>query len=458
MKKILLPLFAVGMCVAPAFAQDYGTTPETAVPFPTGMGWFVPDLSAVPSEVWFTYTPTANVMWGAAPGNNPTLGKQVWVYLCDGGQEAFQRDGSEGTDSYALLSGRKYLVKITPKETGSYCMFSTPFPPAWEGMYKYYPMPLPAYSGEARTVQPGETKWFLYEAPYASQITTNTTASFGMAPDMNIEKVEAIHIECPGGSSVGTGMMGPYVKAGMNVIGVTVSSTATEASQFQLSVNAMVTLNCANNFSRSVGLVLDTPTSYPDSYYTVDKYFTVPEDGDYTFINHGAKGTLLNVGDVKVVDGIDGLGNPKKIYECDWTNIKTATVGENDAMIALTGLTKGQIIAVQSDAFGVIGEGPANLPYLTVVKGNQSGIADVVAEDGNTLKATVVGGKLNVESVLLASGAEVAVYDMLARKVASAVAADGAASLEINLDVNPGVYVVVVYGKGNSESAKIAVK
>jgi len=244
----------------------------------------------------------------------------------------------------------------------------------------------------------------------------------------------------------------------MNVIGVTVSSTATEASQFQLSVNAMVTLNCANNFSRSVGLVLDTPTSYPDSYYTVDKYFTVPEDGDYTFINHGAKGTLLNVGDVKVVDGIDGLGNPKKIYECDWTNIKTATVGENDAMIALTGLTKGQIIAVQSDAFGVIGEGPANLPYLKVVKGNQSGIADVVAEDGNTLKATVVGGKLNVESVLLASGAEVAVYDMLARKVASAVAADGAASLEINLDVNPGVYVVVVYGKGNSESAKIAVK
>ena len=63
-----------------------------------------------------------------------------------------------------------------------------------------------------------------------------------------------------------------------------------------------------------------------------------------------------------------------------------------------------------------------------------------------------------MESVLLASGAEVAVYDMMARKVASATAANGASNLEMNLDVTPGVYIVVVYGKGNSESAKIAVK
>lgn len=98
----------------------------------------------------------------------------------------------------------------------------------------------------------------------------------------------------------------------------------------------------------------------------------------------------------------------------------------------------------------------SNLPYLKVTKG-QSGVSEIAANE-NALKVNVSNGKLQVESVLLASGAEVAVYDMLANKVASVNAAEGAASLEMALDVNPGVYVVVVYGKGNSESVKIAVK
>ena len=98
------------------------------------------------------------------------------------------------------------------------------------------------------------------------------------------------------------------------------------------------------------------------------------------------------------------------------------------------------------------------MPYLLVEKGGTTtGIADITA-DGSTLKATAAAGKLNVESVLLAQGAEVAVYDMMARKVASATSAEGADSIEMNLDVNAGVYIVVVYGKGNSESVKIAVK
>ncbi|WP_300504443.1 T9SS type A sorting domain-containing protein [uncultured Duncaniella sp.] len=446
MKRLLLPIITACVCVAPAFADEvYGTSPETAKPFPTG-GWFLPTLDGAPSEAWFTITsPKANpAQWGDCPGTD----KLIWIYLCDGGQEAMQPMGAEGSNTYALLPNQEYLIKITPKVAGFYGMSPfMEFPAKWEGLYKYYPKTVD-YNGAMHTLAPGETRWFLYNFDYPSQVTTN----YMMMPVMDIEKVEAIHNECPGGTNIGNGMMGPYVKAGQNIIGVTVSSAATADAVFTVGLNGMVTLSCNNNLLRGQSLVLDAANTYPDAYYTVDRFFTVPEDGTYTFINHGAKGTILNVGMVKLTDPANEYA-----YECDWSNIQSATVGNEDATVVVSGLKAGEKVLVQSDAFGVIGEAPSNLPYLKVVKGDQSGIADVTA-DGNTLKVNAANGKLNVESVLLASGAEVAVYDMMARKVASATAANGASNLEMNLDVTPGVYIVVVYGKGNSESAKIAVK
>lgn len=360
-----------------------------------------------------------------------------------------QVQGAEGSNSYVLFPNKEYLVKITPKTPGTFGMW-TPMGlnPNWAGLYPYFPKDLTETPGAINTQAPGETKWYLYNFNYPSQITTN----YMMMPVMDIEKVEAIHNECPGGTNIGSGMMGPYVKAGQNIVGVTVSASASKDASFTVGLNAMVTLNCGNNLLRGQSLVLDATNTYPDAYYTVDRFFTVPEDGTYTFINHGAKGTILNVGMVKLTDPTNEYA-----YECDWSNIQSATVGNDDATVVVSGLKAGEKVLVQSDAFGVIGEGASNLPYLKVVKGDQSGIADVTA-DGNTLKVNAANGVLNVESVLLASGAEVAVYDMMARKVASATAANGASNLEMNLDVTPGVYVVVVYGKGNSESAKIAVK
>ena len=102
-------------------------------------------------------------------------------------------------------------------------------------------------------------------------------------------------------------------------------------------------------------------------------------------------------------------------YECDWSDIQSATVGNDDATIVVSGLTAGEKVLVQSDAFGVIGEGSDNRPYLMVVKGGSTGISDIKA-DNSTLKVNAANGRLNVESVLLASGAEVAVYDIMARK------------------------------------------
>ena len=145
-------------------------------------------------------------------------------------------------------------------------------------------------------------------------------------------------------------------------------------------------------------------------------------------------------------------------YECDWSDIQSATVGNDDATIVVSGLTAGEKVLVQSDAFGVIGEGSDNLPYLMVSKAVRQASATLRPTTALIKVNAAPTDRLNVESVLLASGAEVAVYDIMARKVASAVAAEGAESLEMSLDVTSGVYVVVVYGKGSSESAKITVK
>ncbi len=456
MKKSLLYVVAVSLCAASSYAADYGTTPETAVPMPTG-GWEVKDLASAPTEAWFTFTSNqaTPAMWGdgASDWTNPTpLGQQVFVYLCNDGQEAFQM--SPGTDSYILFPGQEYLVKVTPKAVGLYCMNQpNPLPTdRFEGKQKYYPIVVaPSELGRARTVAPGTTTWYELTVPYPTQIAPKSVAS-PMTPASNIDKIEAIHIECPGGSDTGDLIVGPYVKAGKNVVGITASASATEDVSFILGYNAFGNFNCGNNLLRSQNLELDAKNTYPDAYYTVDRFFKVPEDGNYTFINHGAKGTILNVGMVKLTDPADAYK-----FECDWSNIKTATVGNEDAVVVMTDLKKDDIVAVQSDAFGVIGAGMDNLPYLMVKKGGSSNVSEIV-EEGNTLKVNASNGKLTVESVLLASGAEVAVYDMSANKVASTFAAEGDSSLEMSLDVTPGVYVVVVYGKGNSESVKIAVK
>lgn len=444
MKKLLL-FSALPLCMFNAMAQ--GTSPETATPIPAG-GWFVENLNNAPAEAWFTISNNTEfpVNWGDAPSANE---QQIFVYLCDGGQTAFQR--IEGSDSYILLPGKEYLVKITPKATGFFCFNAAlTLPASWAGKYKYYPIPLKnewSAWGSQQTIAPGETKWFYADAPYASQLTVQNNMMF--VP--SIEKVEVIHIECPGGTNTGSSIIPPYFKAGGNVIGVTVSSTATENASFNFGASAMTTLNCNNNLLRGQSLTLDVQNTYPDAYYTVDRFFKVPEDGTYTFINHGAKGTILNVGTVDV--------DPTNQYKgtCNWDNIKSATVGNNDAVVVVDNLKEGTTVLVQSDAFGIIGEGMENLPYLQVLKGNQAGI-DAVDNDDDTLKVAVSGNVLTVSSVLIAAGSEVAVYDMQARKVTSAVSTTGAETLSVSVNAPAGMYMVVVYGKGNSESAKIVIK
>lgn len=469
MKKVLLPILAI--CAAtPAFADEvYGTTPETAKPFPAYVpgslsnGWRVESLDNVPDEVYFTYkydgeTPA---QWGDIPGADANA-KMIWVYLCNDGKEALQR--AEGSNSYAFMPGQEYLIKITPKAVGTYGAYAPmAFPAAWEGVYKYYPKNISDAPYLTQFQKPGTTAWYLYDVPYANQldiqIDSRDASGAIVGNKSDITTVEAIHIECPGGTnystSIGSFTLLPYVKAGRNVIGVTVSENAPEAFGFHFTLNAISILNCGNKLAYDAGIKVDEEVSYPDAYYTVDRLFTVPEDGTYTFTNHGAAGTILNVGFVEYLPTDPNDPYAGKPFTCLTEGMKTATVGNGDAVVVFENLKKGDAMYVQSDAFGVIGAGDA--PYIKVTKGGTSGI-DNVTSDGNSLNVNVNGAKLSVESVLLASGAEVAVYDMTARKVASAVAAAGADRLEMNLNAAPGVYVVVVYGKGNSESGKIVIK
>ena len=452
MKKFLLPLFAMGMIALPAMADEavYGTSAETAKPFPVG-GWFLPTLDGAPAEAWFTITnnQAAPINWGSAPVADE---RQIFVYLCDGGSEAFQM--VKDSDSYALMPGQEYVVKITPKAAGNFCFGSGTndmvFPEAWKGKYKFYPIDKREEQNTAILTTPGTT-WYLYDFNYPSPLVIKPVVGSESLMD-KITEVEAIHIECPGGTNIGdVALAAPYVKAGKSVIGVTIAEDAVFENAPFISLDAFTALSCNNNLLRGQALQLDQKTGYPDAYYTVDKFFRVPEDGTYTFKNHGAKGTILNVGKVVLTD-------PNNEYksECDWTDIKTATVGEDDAAVVVD-LKADEIVVVQSDAFGIIGEGLANAPYLLVEKGNTSSVAGVAADE-QSIVASVAGGVLNVKSVLLAAGAKVAVYDMSARKVAEAATPAGASEFNMGLDVAPGAYAVVVYGQGNSETVKVVVK
>lgn len=444
MKKLLLTLAGCALASTVALADDvYGLTPETAKPFPAG-GWFVKSLDNAPAEAWFTLSlsNTTPVLWGDCPTASE---RQMWVYLGVGGKEAFQM--SEG-DSYVLLPGREYLLKITPKATGTFSMMpETPLPPAWEGQYFYYPKDITAAQNQTQNQAPGSTVWYLFNCAYPSQITTN----YVMMPVPEVETVEAIHIEAPGGTNVGSGIMGPYVKEGLNVVGITVSKTATADVSFTIGLNAMVTLSEKNNLLRGKSMELDAKNTYPDAYYTVDRYFKVPENGSYKFINHGAKGTDLIIGKVNLTDPT----NQYK-YECDWSDKKSATVGDDDASIIVDNLKKDDILIVRSDAYDVLGGGADNLPYLMVQKSGGSSVNEIAGTAG-ALKVRAANGAILIESALLAEGAEVSVYDMLGRKVAGTSAA-GDASIRLNADLGSGIYVVSVAGKNGSESEKVSIR
>lgn len=448
MKKfLLLSTLAVAMT---ANAADYGTSPETAVDLPAS-GWELTSMDNAPAEAWFKVkitTPTGGpamfpTMAVAAPGV-----RESWIYQCaDGTFEAPEM--SSGAGNYILESGKEYFMKIVPTKAGVYGTGILPLPESQKGR-EYYPIEIPANEMNLYQKQaPGTTVW--YKCDFAT--TSNVSAAYMGMPIMDIEKIVVKHQACPGGINEGSALMPAYNKAGTNVVGITVASTATADVQFLLSAGGPTTTNCAMNLSRAPKLVLDEQNTYPNAYWTVDRVFEAPEDGEYTFINHAAKGSELNIG--KAVKGDTDTSSWGFKLSCDFSEGETAIVGDKDAMIVKT-LAKGDLVAVQSDVFTKLEEGA---PYLKVVKGNATGGINNVGNDNNAVEIVALGGKsFSINNVLLAGGAKVVAYDMNARKVAETAVAAGTESQVITLDVPSGIYLIVVYGANRSASAKVVVE
>lgn len=448
MKKVLLlTAISIGLSSHAMADTPYGLTPEDAKPLPSMLMFLSEDEMA--DEMWFTYTmpATANGRPALFPSTSPNANDHVmFIYTCaDGSNEAPQM--TPGSNGYVLEPGKEYLVKLTNNLTIPFLgMFSGLELPASKEGEEYFPKT--AAMGLTNTQAPGTTVWYKLDVPYPSSVTTN----FMMMPVMDIEKVVTKHLACPGGVNEGNFIAPAYVKAGENLIGITTSASATADVDFQLGLNGMVTLNCSNNLARSQSLQLDVENGYPDAYYTVERFFEVPETDMYTFTNHGAPGTELNIGVVNKIDVPESSLGYK--YECDFSNADSDVVGDNDATVVKS-LTKGDLVAVQSDAFAKLGD---NTTYIKITRGDNSGIEGVVAESNQFSAIALGGGKVSVNSKLLAAGAEVALFDMSARKVASTTVAAGAETRVVNINVPAGIYMIVVYGNSHSETAKLVVK
>lgn len=469
MKKILLPLLAVCSCAVTVYAEelDYGTSMETAKPFPS-TGWTAPDGV---TEAWFIISnPESEVKM-----LNMSNSEELTVYF-KGGLKALT---GPLPGSFALLPNEEFYLQIKPYTSsevglpwyganyigtapgGSYLM-AIPSSRAVPGEHPYCPINRTnEWGGTSEIiVQPNSTVWMLTD--FVGQPTQLSVAknSWNAAATGDVTKVtvmEVYHIDGTGhyaADDCGT-FGGPYVKGGRNVVGITYGD-ASEPLQFMLNADPNI-FSCGYKFERALDtqkMTLDQAVYYVDGYYTADYVFTVPEDGDYTFINHGAAETVLTVGSTYY---------EKDEYDVDrlrgnFDQSKSAIVGDNDAKVVFNA-KKNDILFVRSDAFAHSGAtSMAERPYLKVVSGDQAGIADVVADAENTIKAVVNNGRLYIESSLLSDGADVAVYDMMGRKVVSVVSDGGASDISFDLNVNQGVYVVAVSGQGNVGTVKIAVK
>lgn len=462
-KALLLTALSLGISGS-AIADDvFGLTPEDAKPLPMMLMLMSADQAA--DEMWFTYTCPATQ--NGRPGMFPTAvledGRHMlYIYKCaDGTFEAPQR--TPGSDSYILEPGESYLVKVLrPTSYPFMPMLGMPheLPASMEGQ-EYFPKKMSETRVEVQG--PGTTVWYDTELPITTMIGAGVydVGEYGFTPHPDITSIVVKHQECPGGVNEGTPNFPAYNKAGRNIIGITVAENLTRPStvygedkiQFALTLNGAQTINCTNKLHQTTVLKessLNKELTYPDAYWTVDKVFEAPEDGNYTFINHGAPGTELNIGSIIVTP--DEYLPVTGAWACDFSNGETAVCGTDDAEIVKT-MAKGERVVVQSNAFQKLGA-PT---YLKIVKGGQTSIDDIEAADKG-LKVTVSGGAMTISSVLLAAGADVAVYDMNARKVAGVKVAAGAESQVVALDVPAGVYMVVVYGKNQSDTAKVIVK
>jgi len=459
MKKFYVSLAASLMLLVPTVAKAQGTSCDNAQPFPGMlMG------SMVNGTTWYTVTVNElSIFPGAVV---PTDQAELAIFEGCDGKEAI----SYGVNCYFLYPGIEYKMRITPKENvaGMLIMNGMPVSGAPEGMYCVKPIDLTGTGGIAVTQKLGRTLWYKKDFAYNGKL--NITKDGINFPSSYLTKVEVRNGDGSGvpniaeSTSLGTVTMppAPFVKAGVNLIAITFdedpTKTETEGS-FVLAQRPNT--DCANRPEHiSNALALDAKTSVENGYYVNDYTFTPAETGKYTFTCYSAEGTVFNVGTIYNTGEKRNPGTEYEadIYACKYELGDPVLVGSDNTANIVLDLTAGTKYVVHYDAdYALKGEG--NTPYVKVVKGT-TGINNVTQNKTDVLVSeNPTDGNFTVSSYLLSHGAEIALYDMAAKKVFSLKVKGGSSEQDVQLyGVKAGTYLLVVYGANRSACTKLIVK
>lgn len=454
-------LLTVSMPV-PVSAQ--GTSCETAIPMPQmlmGMN--------ITGETWYTLTVDDLSLFPSSAVSTDQA--EIVVFDGCGGSEAIRNVNEP--NSWFLYPGTEYKVRIIPRENiaGMFIMGSLSMAQAPNGIYCVKPIILPSPEDEdygAAVKQPlGTTKWYQKEFIFNGNVNV-TRDGMNVVSDL-LTKIELKNGDCNAVSNVseqqnlGGYVMAPapFAKAGTNLIAVTFApATDTEETegQFHLAISSPNT-DCVNRPEYiSKTLVSGTESQVTNGYRVADFTFTPTESGIYTFTCHAAEGTVFNVGTVEKTGEQRNPGTEyaSDIYECRYENAPVIIGSSNDASMALD-LTAGTKYVLHYDADYTLEDGT---PFVKVEKGGVLGIGSVSDKKTDVqVSENPTDGDFTVSSYLLKYGAEIALYDMAAKRVFSVKAQGGSSEQDVLLTgVKPGMYLLVVYGANRSACTKLIVK
>ncbi len=437
MKKLLLSCAALLLAANISELKAQGATCEEATALPMYV-----DGSTIPNGAWYNYSVTEASMF---PSNTP-VGLEdgnILIYEGCGGRSAIKMS----TNTYYLEPGKEYKVFLKLRSSDFFFPSTMPMANAPVGMYCVNPIVLEGL-GNYQDIKKAQTTWYQIESAYNAPLQVKST-DIGNPLSENVTKVVTKHLACDGGTNESNELLPQqtYVKAGINLVGVTTNA----ACGIMFALDGMSAAGCGNNPAYAPVIELDTESTIANAYYVVNRRFVVPEDGNYTFTLKAAEGSVLSIASVVLNE------NNKKVCDFDTTPL-SAEVGENNEVSVVGTFKKDDIVILYADESGVLADGT---PSLKVVKGGTpTGINNVKSSSRELkLSENPTDGLFTITSALLKNGAEIGIYDMSARRVWAAKAKAGSDSFDVEAsNLVPGTYLVVVYGPDRSASAKLIVK
>ena len=439
MKKLLLSCAALVLAANISELKAQGATCEEATALPMYV-----DGSTIPNGAWYNYSVTEASMFPSSTPDGLEDGN-ILIYEGCGGRSAIKMS----TNTYYLEPGKEYKVFLKLRSSDFFFPSATSMANAPAGMYCVKPIVIDGNGlGLAQSISKASTLWYQIEPAINAPLQVKSS-EIGNPLCANVTKVVTKHLACDGGTNESNELLPQqtYVKAGINLVGVTTNA----ACSIVFALDGMSAAGCGNNPAYAPVIELDTESTIANAYYVVNRRFVVPEDGNYTFTLKAAEGSVLSIASVVLNE------NNKKVCDFDTTPL-SAEVGENNEVSVVGTFKKDDIVILYADESGALADGT---PSLKVVKGGTpTGINNVKSSSRELkLSENPTDGLFTITSALLKNGAEIGIYDMSARRVWAAKAKAGSDSFDVEAsNLVPGTYLVVVYGPDRSASAKLIVK